>query len=53
MARLSDTALLETARQEASAVFAQDPALEQPEHRLLAEAVQRAWEHRTPAPGEA
>ncbi len=53
MARLSDTALLETARQEASAVFAQDPALEQPEHRLLAQAVERAWRHRTPAPGEA
>ena len=43
MARLSDVVLLELARKEALGLFQQDPGLEQPEHRLLAEEVARLW----------
>ena len=43
VANLSDTAILELARQEAATVFASDPELEHAEHRLLAERVQQFW----------
>jgi ATP-dependent DNA helicase RecG len=43
MARISDTALLETARREATALFDKDPALEKPEHRLLSQEIARVW----------
>jgi len=44
MARLSDTALLELAREEALKLFAADPWLEREEHHTLAEEVARLWE---------
>jgi ATP-dependent DNA helicase RecG len=53
MARLSDAALLTLARQEAEAIFHDDPTLAQPEHRVLASEVARVWAHREAAPGEA
>ena len=53
MARLSDVALLELARDEATRLFSEDPSLERPEHRALAQEVARVWEHRTLAVGEA
>ena len=53
MARLSDTALLELARDQATEVFDEDPKLEATEHQALAEAVARSWAHRELAPGEA
>jgi ATP-dependent DNA helicase RecG len=43
MARLSDVALLETARREAVALFQTDPALKKPEHRALAGELARVW----------
>ncbi|MFC2012891.1 ATP-dependent DNA helicase RecG [Chloroflexota bacterium] len=43
MARLSDVPLLETARREAIRLFEADPALEKPEHRLLARELTRVW----------
>jgi ATP-dependent DNA helicase RecG len=43
MARLSDTALLELAREEAIALFKKDPDMVQEEHRLLAKEVARVW----------
>jgi ATP-dependent DNA helicase RecG len=43
MARISDTALLETARREATALFDKDPALEKPEHQLLSQEISRVW----------
>ncbi len=43
MAKLSDVALLETARSEAMLLFQQDPCLEKPEHRLLAVELARVW----------
>jgi ATP-dependent DNA helicase RecG len=43
VARLSDTAILERARQAAAALFADDAALARPEHQLLAERVQQFW----------
>jgi ATP-dependent DNA helicase RecG len=42
-ARLTDVRLIEKARREAQRLFADDPALARPEHRLLAEAVDRFW----------
>ncbi len=48
MARLSDIQLLEIARNEALSLFQNDPGLEFPEHRLLAEEIARVW----PASGE-
>ena len=53
MARISDLPLLEEAREVAGDIFEADPTLERPEHRELAAAVERAWRHRTLAPGEA
>jgi ATP-dependent DNA helicase RecG len=44
MARLSDVALLELARGEASRLLQDDPGLRQPEHSLLAAEVARLWE---------
>jgi ATP-dependent DNA helicase RecG len=43
VARMSDTALLEAAREEATQLFARDPGLEQPDHRRLAEKVAEVW----------
>jgi ATP-dependent DNA helicase RecG len=43
MAKLSDTRLLETARREAKAIFQKDPALINPEHRLLALEYRKIW----------
>lgn len=45
MAKLSDVALLELARDEAIRLFEQDPVLEKPEHRLLAKELARVWQH--------
>jgi len=43
MARLSDTAILEAARTEASLLFAQDPRLKAPPHIPLAGELTRVW----------
>ncbi|HFD40641.1 MAG TPA: ATP-dependent DNA helicase RecG, partial [Anaerolineae bacterium] len=43
LANLSNTRTLELARAEAKRIFAQDPRLEQPEHRLLAARLDRFW----------
>ena len=53
MARLSDAALLALARQEAEAVYRDDPALAKAEHKTLAAEVARLWANRDMAPGEA
>ena len=45
MARLSDVALLELARGEATRLFQQDPELAAPEHELLLEELARLWEN--------
>jgi ATP-dependent DNA helicase RecG len=44
MAKLSDVALLELARDEAIRLFEKDPALEKPEHKLLAKELARVWQ---------
>ncbi|MCJ7515205.1 MAG: ATP-dependent DNA helicase RecG [Dehalococcoidia bacterium] len=44
MARLSDTPLLELARNEAISLFKKDPGLTTPEHRLLALELSRVWQ---------
>jgi len=44
MARLSDVALLELAREEAFRLLQDDPGLKQSEHLLLAKEVARLWE---------
>ncbi len=44
MAKLSDVALLELARDEAIRLFEQDPALEKPEHKLLSKELARVWQ---------
>jgi len=44
MARLSDTQLLELARNEAIELFSKDPDLSMPEHRPLAEELPRVWQ---------
>jgi len=44
MARLSDTALLELARNEAIALFQRDPHLKMPEHHLLVQELARVWQ---------
>jgi len=44
MARLSDVALLELAREEALRLLQDDPGLKQSEHLLLAKEVARLWE---------
>ncbi len=46
MARLSDVPTLEAARAEAELVFAADPGLAAPEHRLLRKQVVRFWHGR-------
>ena len=43
MASLTDLKLIETAREQAAAIFAHDPLLEKPEHQLLAETLTRFW----------
>jgi ATP-dependent DNA helicase RecG len=43
MAKLTDVKLIEKARKEAIALYERDPNLEQPEHQLLSEAMQRFW----------
>ena len=43
LASLGDTPLLELARREAQTLFAQDPKLAQPGHRLLASKVEAFW----------
>lgn len=43
MAKLSDVALLELARNEAIKLFEKDLALKTPEHKLLAEELARVW----------
>ena len=43
MAKLSDVALLETARNEAIELFQTDPELKQTEHHLLARELARVW----------
>ena len=43
MARLSDVALLELARHEANRLLEEDPRLEKPENKLLAEELARIW----------
>jgi ATP-dependent DNA helicase RecG len=44
MARLSDTPLLELARNEAIALFERDSSLTMPEHVLLAKELARVWQ---------
>ncbi len=44
MARLSDVALLEMARDQATRLFQEDPALQRPEHRPLAQELARLWQ---------
>ncbi len=44
MARLSDTPLLELARNEAISLFQRDSGLELPEHHLLAQELARMWQ---------
>jgi len=44
MARLSDTPLLELARNEAIALFQKDSSLTMPEHQLLAQELSRVWQ---------
>jgi ATP-dependent DNA helicase RecG len=48
-ASLTDVRLIEAARREATRLFEHDPALSQPEHAQLAEAMDRFW---TPKKGE-
>jgi ATP-dependent DNA helicase RecG len=43
VARLADVKLLELAREQAQKLFESDPALSEPEHRLLAQKVERFW----------
>ena len=44
MAKLSDVALLELARDEAIRLFEIDPGLDKPEHNLLAKELARVWQ---------
>ncbi len=43
MARLSDVAILEAARNEATLIFRKDPRLKKPEHTLIARELARVW----------
>ena len=43
LASLGDSLLLDLARREAQALFAEDPTLSHPDHRLLARKVQEFW----------
>jgi ATP-dependent DNA helicase RecG len=47
LARLSDTRLLEMARNEAKNLFESDPELSQPEHRLLSRKLNAFWQTET------
>jgi ATP-dependent DNA helicase RecG len=47
IARLSDTAILEMAREQARALFESDPDLAQPEHQALAQKVASFWQQPT------
>jgi hypothetical protein len=47
MVKLSDTKLLELARQEAKMIFEQDPLLSQPENEALAVSVYAFWSNMT------
>ncbi|MDD5127713.1 MAG: ATP-dependent DNA helicase RecG, partial [Dehalococcoidales bacterium] len=47
MARLSDTALLELARNEATLFFTADPEMKRAEHKLLAQEMARVWPKNT------
>jgi ATP-dependent DNA helicase RecG len=43
LVKLTDTRLLDLARQEAELIFEQDPWLEQPQYRLLVKQVDEFW----------
>jgi ATP-dependent DNA helicase RecG len=43
LASLTDVKLIEKARRQAQALFERDPDLEQPDHKLLVEAMDRFW----------
>jgi ATP-dependent DNA helicase RecG len=43
MAKLSDAAILEMAREEAEKLFERDPRLKSPEHALLVKELSRVW----------
>ncbi len=43
-ANFTNLHLIEKAREHSQALFAEDPLLEKPEHRLLAERIQRFWQ---------
>jgi ATP-dependent DNA helicase RecG len=45
MARLSDVAILELARTEATRIFQTDPTLAKPEYRLLIDELNKVWKH--------
>jgi ATP-dependent DNA helicase RecG len=45
MARLSDTGLLELARNEATMLFKLDPGMKKPEHKPLAAELRKVWKH--------
>lgn len=45
VARLSDTALLDLAREQAKALFESDPELARPEHQALAQRVAHFWQN--------
>jgi ATP-dependent DNA helicase RecG len=47
LVKLTDTRLLELARQEAQLIFEKDPTLEQPQHRPLARQVANFWNPRS------
>ena len=53
MARLSDIAMIELAREEARSIMDNDPFLAAPEHAALHEAVRAWWRGREAAHGEA
>jgi len=46
LASLSNVRVLEQARTEAQAIFQEDPTLNRPEHRLLAENVSKFWQEK-------
>ncbi|MBI2854234.1 MAG: ATP-dependent DNA helicase RecG [Chloroflexi bacterium] len=45
MARLTDMAILEKAREEALRIFQKDPELQRPEHQALSKEMARMWKH--------
>jgi ATP-dependent DNA helicase RecG len=47
VAKLGDTRILEQARRAATELFQKDPALEHPEHELLAQRVREFWDMQT------